>query len=44
MPGTKYFQEKQKNSLNSMINEDAAKSYKPDVKYTHEFKNAMERV
>ena len=44
MPGTQYFQDKQKNSLNSMINGDAAKIYSPDLKYSLEFKDTMDRA
>ena len=44
MPGTQYFQDKQRNSLNSFVNEDAAKSFRPDTKYLLEFKETMERV
>ena len=44
MPGTQYFHDKQKNSLNSMVNGDSIKNYNPDTKYYLEFKDTMERV
>ena len=43
MPGTQYFLDKQKNSLNSFTNGDALKSWEPDSKYIIEVKETLKR-
>ena len=42
MPGTTYFQDKQKKSLNSMVN--SPDTWQPSDKYVHEFDNAIQRA
>jgi len=44
MPGSKYFEDKQKNSLNSFITSEGAEDWKPDRKYELEKNLAFERV
>ena len=44
MPGSTYFKEKQKKSLNSMINGDNDNSWSPDYKFEMEVEDAFDRV
>ena len=44
MPGTKYFEDKQRSSLNSFINGDAIDDWTPDRKYELEKDLALSRV
>ena len=44
MPGTQYFQDKQKKSLNNFVNDKATSSWMPDQKYALELANTSARV
>ena len=44
MPGSTYFEEKKKKSLNSFINGDNVDSWEPDYKYIEELRQSLERV
>ncbi len=44
MPGSEYFHEKRKNSLNSFTNEEAAKDWTPDHKYLMEVSDVIKRA
>ena len=44
MPGTQYFSQKQKSSLNSFIGQDGAKDWQPDSKYLKEADDVVLRA
>ena len=43
MPGTQYFKDKQKSSLNSQSNGDSAAFWQPDQKYLVEVRDVLKR-